>query len=218
MRKRFSKMLFSLSFPRFFFTWNHRRGGTAKGGVPRRRVPQKCVRGRASGKTVRSGHAHLYLNKAFRYVSKPVFESSRHTSDAYHCAPALCVWKLFPRALGCPPSAVPPLRSGFLCLGNGFSKPPGHARDGLSALRARPLANQAAWEKGFENRKFPKVVTRGCKRSFGPGERKWGCTGAKWGCTSAKRPGRNYIHTTPPSPHFRLKGIFQGEGGWGCIF
>ena len=35
--------------------------------------------------------------------------------------------------------------------------------------------------------KSPKVVRRGCKRSFEFRERKWGCAGAKWGCTGAKR-------------------------------
>ena len=38
-----------------------------------------------------------------------------------------------------------------------------------------------------ENGKFPKVVRKGCKRSFEPRERKWGCTSAKWGCIGAKR-------------------------------
>ena len=38
-----------------------------------------------------------------------------------------------------------------------------------------------------ENGKFPKVVRRGCKRSFEPRERKRGCTSAKRVCTGAKR-------------------------------
>ena len=33
--------------------------------------------------------------------------------------------------------------------------------------------------RGVENRKFPKVVTRECKRSFGSREQKASCTGAK---------------------------------------
>ena len=37
-----------------------------------------------------------------------------------------------------------------------------------------------------EKRKFPKVVMRGCKRSFGPREQEASCTGAKWVCTGAK--------------------------------
>ena len=34
--------------------------------------------------------------------------------------------------------------------------------------------------------KSPKVVRRGCKRSFEPREREASCTGAAWGCTGAK--------------------------------
>ena len=37
-----------------------------------------------------------------------------------------------------------------------------------------------------EKLNVPKVVRRGCKRSFGPREQEASCTGAKWGCTSAK--------------------------------
>ena len=37
-----------------------------------------------------------------------------------------------------------------------------------------------------EKWKFPKVVRRGCKRSFGPREQEASCTVAKWGCTGAK--------------------------------
>ena len=38
-----------------------------------------------------------------------------------------------------------------------------------------------------EKWKFPKVVRRGCKRSFGPCEREASCTSAKWGCHRCKR-------------------------------
>ena len=38
------------------------------------------------------------------------------------------------------------------------------------------IANQSTWERG-RNRKSPKVVRRGCKRSFEPRERKASCTG-----------------------------------------
>ena len=37
-----------------------------------------------------------------------------------------------------------------------------------------------------EKRNLPKVVRRGCKRSFGPREQEASCTGAKRGCTGAK--------------------------------
>ena len=37
-----------------------------------------------------------------------------------------------------------------------------------------------------EKWKFPKVVRRGCKRSFGPRDQEASCAGAKWGCTGAK--------------------------------
>ena len=40
--------------------------------------------------------------------------------------------------------------------------------------------------RGVENRKSPKVVRRGCKRSFGPRERKASCTGATWGLHRCK--------------------------------
>ena len=37
-----------------------------------------------------------------------------------------------------------------------------------------------------EKGKSPKVLRRGCKRSFGPSVQKASCTVAKWGCTGAK--------------------------------
>ena len=40
---------------------------------------------------------------------------------------------------------------------------------------------------GPENGKLPKVVRRGCKRSFRLRERKAFCTGAGWGCTNANQ-------------------------------
>ena len=41
--------------------------------------------------------------------------------------------------------------------------------------------------QGPETSKVPKVVRRGCKRSFGPRAPKSSCTGAKESCTSAKQ-------------------------------
>ena len=41
-----------------------------------------------------------------------------------------------------------------------------------------------------ESKKFPKVVRRGRRRSFGPREQKASCTGAKWGCTGKGGCGR----------------------------
>ena len=41
--------------------------------------------------------------------------------------------------------------------------------------------------QGPETSKVPKVVRRGCKRSFGPRAPKASCTGAKESCTSAKQ-------------------------------
>ena len=37
-----------------------------------------------------------------------------------------------------------------------------------------------------KSEKFPKVVRRGCKRSFGPRVQEASCTGAKWSCSGAK--------------------------------
>ena len=41
--------------------------------------------------------------------------------------------------------------------------------------------------EGSKIGKSPKVARRGCKRSFGPRERKASSTGATWGCTVAKQ-------------------------------
>ena len=83
------------------------RGLRAK--VTKKGVPQKCVRGRASGATVRPGH----VLRVFRYstVETRHFDTSPHrlgyVSDTYPCAPALCL-EAVPEKY--PPSTVPPLR------------------------------------------------------------------------------------------------------------
>ena len=73
--------------------------------------------------------------------------------------------------------------------------------------------------EGSKIGKFPKVVRRGCTRSFEPRERKTSCTGAAWGCTGAKQGRtwckrllgdflrRGFKRPFAPSP-YRLAGIF----------
>ena len=87
-----------------------------KGGVPHRGVPQKCVRGRASGATVCSGHMLRVFNQSinqsiYRYTFIYSIIETRHvdlypnqfgySSDTYQCAPALCLEAV--------PFGVPPL-------------------------------------------------------------------------------------------------------------
>ena len=52
------------------------------------------------------------------------------------------------------------------------------SRDGCFLLR-KVLQSESSGREP-ESGKFPKVVRRGCKRSFEPKDRKWGCTSAKW--------------------------------------
>ena len=61
-----------------------------------------------------------------------------------------------------------------------------HFQRGSALCRQLYVCNPSRLGERVKIRKFPKVVTRGCKRSFGPSERKASCIGAKWGCTGAK--------------------------------
>ena len=54
--------------------------------------------------------------------------------------------------------------------------------DRLSIQTCKPSRER----EGSKIKKFPKVLRRGCKRSFGPSERRASCTGATWGCKGAK--------------------------------
>ena len=58
----------------------------------------------------------------------------------------------------------------------------------LTDLMGCPPGSQSEGSgTGPENGKCPKVVRRGCKRSFGRKERKAFCTGAQWDCTRARQ-------------------------------
>ena len=59
---------------------------------------------------------------------------------------------------------------------------------------------------------FPKLVRRGCKRSFGPREQEASCTGAKWGCTGAKEGlggAKDSWETFAPWAHQSQKNLFH---------
>ena len=63
-----------------------------------------------------------------------------------------------------------------------------------------------------EKRKFPKVLRRGCKRSFGPREQEASCIGAKWGCTGAKEGlggAKDFWETFAPWAHKSQKDLLQ---------
>ena len=66
---------------------------TSRDGVPQRGVLQKCVRGRASGAMVRSGH----VLRVFLYLTVETRRSDRYPnpfgyiSGTIQCAPALCL-------------------------------------------------------------------------------------------------------------------------------
>ena len=81
-----------------------------------------------------------------------------------------------------------PFVAGEVYVPGGGGPESGRIKYSKNAFRPVPVLGCCGLGKLAEKRKFPKVVRRGCKRSFGPREQvlEASCTGAKWGCTGAK--------------------------------
>ena len=81
--------------------------GVIERGVPHRGVPQKCVRGRASGAMVRSGHVlRVFLYSTVEARRFDTYQSRfGYISDTYQCALLLCL-EAAPE--GYPPGRYPP--------------------------------------------------------------------------------------------------------------